>query len=246
MVKILLSAFACEPHRGSECAVGWNWAIELARAGHAVTVLTHSRSRDVIDRAIGKMPDSQVPSFVYHEVPALFRWEKRGLLHLHYILWQWEAARLAASHHERERFDCVHHVTYAGIRGPSFMGRLGIPFTFGPVGGGEQAPWRLRMGYHLREQLTDLIRSILNVAVRSGMFLSPTLAAAAKIYVTSRETLNVLPRQYRKKAEIELAIASDSVPEGPVPERSNRAYRVLYAGRFLDSKGMFLGLPAFA
>ena len=30
-MRILLSAFSCGPHRGSEEGVGWNWAIEAAR-----------------------------------------------------------------------------------------------------------------------------------------------------------------------------------------------------------------------
>src|SRR3546814_13312282 len=64
-------------------------------------------------------------------------------------LWQWLAVGVARDLHRRERFDCVHHVTYAGLRIPSFMGRLGVRFVFGPVGGGESAPWRLRWGYSL-------------------------------------------------------------------------------------------------
>ena len=34
--KILLSAYACEPHKGSEPGIGWNWAIQLASLGHQV------------------------------------------------------------------------------------------------------------------------------------------------------------------------------------------------------------------
>ena len=38
-MRILLSAFGFSPFRGSECAVGWNIARELAR-WHEVTVIT--------------------------------------------------------------------------------------------------------------------------------------------------------------------------------------------------------------
>ena len=32
-MNILLSAYACEPHKGSEPAVGWNYGVELAILG---------------------------------------------------------------------------------------------------------------------------------------------------------------------------------------------------------------------
>ena len=38
-MRVLLSAFGFSPYRGSECAVGWNIARELARL-HDVTVVT--------------------------------------------------------------------------------------------------------------------------------------------------------------------------------------------------------------
>ena len=33
-MKVLLSAFACEPNLGSEPEVGWKWAVHLAALGH--------------------------------------------------------------------------------------------------------------------------------------------------------------------------------------------------------------------
>ena len=29
--KILVSAYGCEPGRGSEAGVGWNWVLQLAK-----------------------------------------------------------------------------------------------------------------------------------------------------------------------------------------------------------------------
>ena len=37
-LRILLSAYACRPDRGSEPAVGWNWAVTMGQLGHRVTV----------------------------------------------------------------------------------------------------------------------------------------------------------------------------------------------------------------
>ena len=42
-MKVLMSAYACEPGKGSEPAVGWNWALQAARR-HEVWVLTRGNN----------------------------------------------------------------------------------------------------------------------------------------------------------------------------------------------------------
>lgn len=253
-MKILLSAFACEPGRGSEFDVGWHWALGLAELRHAVTVLTRSCSRLAIERALAALPATITrPRFVYFDLPPLLRWQARGPLHIHHLLWQRSAVGLAQRLNARERFDCVHHVTYAGLRAPSFMGKLGIPFILGPVGGGETAPWRLRYGYSLQGWLLDALRDAANTSVRFQPAITQTFARASRVYVTSNETLRLVPRRYRSKTAIELAVATRTVtavgartqPAVTVPDHP-MGLRVLYAGRFADFKGMHLGLPAFA
>ena len=250
-MKILLSAFACEPNKGSEFAVGWSWAQSLARAGHQVVVLTSGESRPAIEPVLQRMQLDRSLRCEYFDVPKSFRWQSRGPLHLHAALWQWLAVGYARELHEREQFDRVHHVTYAGLRIPSFMGRLGIPFVFGPVGGGERAPWRLRWGYSLPGLIHDAVRDAANFMIRFTPFMTDTFARAERIYVTSGETLRLLPPEYRDKAFVELAIGADDT-DGMIvhspqrPARRDGCFRVLYAGRFVDYKGMHIGLPAFA
>jgi glycosyltransferase involved in cell wall biosynthesis len=250
-MKVLLSAFACEPNVGSESAVGWNWALFLARAGHQVVVLTRSQSRPAIERTMNGGPPDPHLRFEYFDIPKPLRWQRRGPLHVHNALWQWLGAAFAKELHRREQFDCVHHVTYAGLRSPIFMGKLGIPFIFGPVGGGERAPWRLRRGYSLYGLIYDAARDAANFLIPFTPFMTDTFASAERIYVTSRETMQLMPRRFRNKAQIELAIGSEelasTVGRVPRPRAPHDAcFRVLFAGRFVDYKGMHLGLPAFA
>jgi glycosyltransferase involved in cell wall biosynthesis len=251
-LKILLSAFACEPNKGSESGVGWSWALSLAQAGHQVVVLTRSESCPAIERIPkGALPKPH-PRFVYFDVPKALRWQARGPLHLYFALWQWRAASFARKLHRREQFDCVHHVTFAGLRAPSFMGGLGIPFILGPVGGGERAPWRLRRGYSLAGLIHDAARDAANFMIQFTPFMSGMFASAERIYVTSRETLRLMPHRFRNKVQIELAIGTEE-ETAPLSgrivrprKRQDSYFHVLYAGRFIDSKGMHLGLPAFA
>src|SRR5208282_3662094 len=92
-MRILLSAYACEPGRGSEPGVGWGWATELARSGHQVWVLTRTDNRAAIERDTGA--SGPCLSFIYYELPEwVQRWRRFSAVKpLYYILWQWAAAR---------------------------------------------------------------------------------------------------------------------------------------------------------
>src|SRR5690349_14743304 len=88
MIKVLLSAYACEPNRGSEPGVGWNWALQEARF-HEVWVVTRANNREVIEREMAENPRPNL-RFMYHDLPKWARWWKRGNrgVNLYYLLWQ--------------------------------------------------------------------------------------------------------------------------------------------------------------
>lgn len=217
-MKLLLSAFACEPNFGSEPGVGWNWAIELAGLGLDVWVLTSTSHERAIEREAALAPRTNL-HFLYFDLPAWLTWWKKGRrgVHLHYLLWQWGAYRYAKRLHERIGFDRVHHVTYAAIRQPSFMGGLGIPFIFGPVGGGERAPMRMRRGFGYRAQIAEAIRDLSNILVRIDPFMRRTFRQAKTIYTTTQQSRNAIPRRRRFKTEVQLPIGADSTFRAAAP-----------------------------
>lgn len=249
-MRILLSVYSCAPHRGSEPGVGWNWAQELPRLGHEVTVLTRERNRVAIERELATHPPDIRPAFAFYDPPSWWLVLKRGLpgLYLYYFVWQWGAAKLARRLHAQRPFDRVHHVTMVSLRGPSFMGCLGIPFIFGPVGGGERAPWRLRRGYGLTGHLADLARDISNAWVRLDPFMRRTFRQAQTILTTSAQSRDVVPKRFRSKARVQLAIgiAGEKNSAAQRLRGESSAGRLLFVGRFLYWKGMHLGLEAFA
>ena len=49
MKRILISAFACQPNRGSEYNINWNWAVGLAKLGYEVHCLTMGSNRPSIE-----------------------------------------------------------------------------------------------------------------------------------------------------------------------------------------------------
>ncbi|MBN2570118.1 MAG: glycosyltransferase family 4 protein [Deltaproteobacteria bacterium] len=249
-MKILLSAYACEPNKGSEPGVGWHWAIELARLGHEVFVLTRANNRPVIEDALRKKPVTNI-RFIYYDLPDWARFWKKGQrgVHLYYLLWQWGAYRVAKLLHANELFDYVHHITFGVVRHPSFMGNLGIPFIFGPLGGGERTPWRLRWGYGLRGILTDALRDILNLLIKIDPLMLRAFQQASIIYVKTPQSRTVIPRRFWSKTKVMIEIGVNLESYGYLHTGNtdhSTQIRILYVGRFLYLKGMHLGLRAFA
>jgi glycosyltransferase involved in cell wall biosynthesis len=249
-VKVLLSAYACEPGKGSEPGVGWRWALEIARMGHDVWVLTRSNNEESIENELAKMPPVGNLHFLYYDLPEWARfWKKKNRgVHLYYLLWQWGAYRLACQVHARERFDKVHHITFGVIRLPSFMGNIGVPFVFGPLGGGETAPWAMRAGYGPRGWLRDVLRDVSNQMIRFDPLMRTTFRQAESIYVKTPESAHFIPELYKGKVKCQLEIGIDSLGEEEASGKTRadkNPLRILYVGHFLYLKGMHLGLPAF-
>ena len=133
-LKILVSAYACEPEKGSEPGIGWNVVNELA-AYHEVHVLTRANNREAIENALAQRSGNK-PIFHYYDLPrALSFWKKkRRGYHLYYYLWQYGAFFHFHKFIKQEKFDVVQHLTFANFAIPSpFMLTRHAATVWGPV-----------------------------------------------------------------------------------------------------------------
>lgn len=247
-MRILLSAYACEPHTGSDPGIGWNWAMTLNELGHDVWVITRANNQPAIEAGLAGAKQPEKLRFVYIDLDGILRkWKKKkGAIYLYYFLWQIKAANTAKALHRKVMFDLVHHVTLSGFRQPSFMGGLGVPFIFGPVGGGEAAPRRLRKGLGTRGQVMDLVRDLSNAFVRIDPFMQYTFNTAEKIWVTSPQTRKAIPQKYKNKVATTLSIGMDGTVSRHRPCSGTTRLQLVFAGRLIYWKGMHIGLSAIS
>jgi glycosyltransferase involved in cell wall biosynthesis len=252
-MKVLLSAYSCLPNAGSEPGIGWNWAECIAARGHEVLVITRANKREIIEAECEKH-SIRNPRFLFHDlspiVQKLYRLPFGN--YAYYTLWQHTAAKVAARVHLREKFDQVQHITWGSFRLPSFMGRLGVPFIFGPVAGGEDTPKNLRPGLGLRGRVWDFLRRVSNVLLTRMPIMRATYANATQIVATTNETLLQIPAAYRQKARVQQAVGIDPKSlqfsgrgEAPLPPTFKRTkLNLLFVGRLLPWKGLHIGLKA--
>jgi glycosyltransferase involved in cell wall biosynthesis len=240
---VLLSAYACEPDRGSEPGSGWNWARAAAR-DHDVWVLTRANNRPAIERALERAP---VPSlrFVYLDLPAWARsWKRHGRgVRLYYVLWQLRAATAARRLHREHRFDVVHHLTFANMWLPALVWAAPAPFVLGPIAGGQRVPWRLYGTLGVRGAATELLLLGLRPLSRVNPLVRFGWRRASVILVTNEETRRALPTSHRGRCLVRTN-ASIDVPLPSPPRQDSGAPVAFYGGRLTRFKGVSVAIGA--
>ncbi len=244
-MRILLSAYACEPGKGSEQGVGWHWATELARLGHEVAVITRANNRPLLERTLADAPIAGL-HFHYYDLPRWAKWWKRGGrgVQLYHWLWQHGAYRLARQLTQKMQFDLVHHLTFGVIRQPSFMGRLGLPFVIGPLAGGEVTPALLRRSFPAKEAFWERLREASNKIAYWNPSIPAMYRQATLIFYKTPETLAALPAACRQKSRMQVEIGVEARRILREPEAQVARAEFLYAGHLLYLKGLHLALKA--
>ena len=245
-MRILLSAFAFAPHQGSEPGVGWRWAMELARE-HEVVVITDQTRRALVEPELQANPQPSL-RVIFHRPGWLRRMPLNASTAQHlYALWQFSLPGLVRSLHAQQPFDLAVHLTYGVFRHASFVGGLGIPFVFGPLGGGEDAPAALKRSIKGRERLNEALRAVANRLALVDPMLWWSLWRSDLVLVKTPQSRAALPWPFRRQAVVFPEIGIDAPEAQPLSQRMpGQPLRALFAGRLVGWKGAHLALLAVA
>lgn len=243
-MKILLSAYACEPNKGSEPGVGWNWAKEIANRGHTVWVITRSNNRECIETAFY---DREKIQFIFYDLPLpILRLKKIIGVNFYYILWQMGSAIQGRKWHSKIRFDLVHHITFGVFRNISYLPFLiARPFVFGPVGGGETTPNVLKKSFGSKNNRKEFLRETLNKLTFYNPVYRHFISACAVILCKTKDTLNFVPKKFHFKTSVELEIGVDYITDPKIDSSNELQTNIIFVGRFIYWKGAHLCIRAF-
>ena len=255
-MRILVCAFACAPHKGSEPGAGWAVVEASARAVHVFTVMTARHNRSDIERGLrdGRAVASRIRVEYVGMPTSLFRWWDRfgrPGKQLHYLLCQQAITRITSRLHQAVPFDVAHHVTIAaGLhalrceQNPTDCRSCGALY----VGGAQHIPascrrwlgWRGRSLELARRLLADLLRHVaaLRTARRAALVVSQNDDAAR--YWSKRGIRAVTrPNVFLDDPQLET--------DSPLPwnAASERRHAVC-VGRLVAWKGVHLALATMA
>jgi glycosyltransferase involved in cell wall biosynthesis len=246
-MKLLISSYACAPNRGSEHAVGWTWAIQAHRLGHQVTALVAPNHKDSILRSCEELPELARITWLFPKVPG---WPLKQAIEPEWertynFLWQVCATRVALRLHATVGFDAVHHLTWGGVRAPTFLGLVGAPLIVGPLGGGETSPQSLRDDFDVKARITERVRDFSNHTITLNPLVRHGLTSAAAIFTKTPDTARILTPSMQRKSINFLELGLQSARPSR-PQRSPGPPRLLFAGRLLYWKGAHIAIQALA
>jgi glycosyltransferase involved in cell wall biosynthesis len=241
-LKILLSALACEPYKGSEPEVGFR-ALLAAASRHEVWVLTLPESIPPINRELEGDPRASrvhLHGIEFESKGRVLAELNSWAFHWAYDRWQREAAIRGLRLDREIGFDVVHHVTLA-----SYWTRAGVvavekPVVWGPIGGGVDPPMRLLPELGPRGVFETFARMLGRPVVAMLPPVKKTQRVASVTLAQNPDTGRRLRGAGRMKLlSNALAVDLDSVnSEGP------RTADVLLVGRLVPWKAPILALRA--
>ena len=251
-MKVLLSAYSCEPGKGSERGVGWNVVIEAAKNNEVWVLTRPDESKEAIEAELQRNPNPHL-HFIYFTLPFWkdsLRWGQSGAMQLHYYLWQIQAYFVAKKLHQEIGFDVAHHVTFVRYSSPSFLCLLPIPLVWGPVGGGESAPLSFWKDFSLKGKIYESLRWAWRFVGEYDPFTRMTARRSAIALATTEDTAKRIrkigggDRVQISSALFFLQPQLDAFNQILPP--NSEQLRFISIARLIHWKGLHLSLRAFA
>lgn len=245
--KILVSAYACSPGRGSEPGMGWNFVFGLSKY-HQVHVITEEvKFKQPIINYLEKNPE------LSENLKFFFIRKKRNRFlrkiwppsyYWYYRQWQKQAWQLSKELDLKENFDLIHQLNMVGYREPGYLWRIGKPFVWGPIGGLENSPWRFLPSLGLRGMMFFSLRNIIN-ALQRRLLIRPKMATKRKdsILIAATENNALLIKKHWHKDPIVInEVGHESDIDFPPAERNdtNEPLKIIWSGLHIPRKNLTL------
>lgn len=246
MRTLLISAYGCEPLKGSEAGVGWNWILQMAK-NNKIHIITRSNNQDTIE---AYLPDEVKYNIVFHyyDAPTFIRRLKNRAkgLYFYYFCWQLGIIPLVRYILQTEKIDYTMHLTFGSMWMPTFLPLFHTPFIWGPVGGGDCEPKSFLKVLPWKQRVVQSFRYLLNAM----SFLHPCImlpASRAKIILArTPNSARVIPSCFQHKTEIilETAMEAEVFKHKRVEHTEDDTIRLITTGRLLPNKNILTAVKA--
>ncbi|TXK33780.1 glycosyltransferase [Pontibacter qinzhouensis] len=246
-MKLLLSAYACEPNRGTELGNGWNWALNTAKMGHEVWCLTTIEGKENIVAEVERLalPNLHI---IFVEVPGWVQktFEYHLGFYIHYMYWQEKAYKVAQELDRNIHFDLVHHVTIGSLQLGTALWRLNKPLIFGPAGGGQEAPKAFKKYFYSWWKMEVVRTWISKLLLTFNPNVRKAMRHASLVLTTNQDTYQMAKANGAKNAQMFL---DTSLPETFYPpaypvRKQAEELKIVWVGRLFARKGLPLVMEA--
>ena len=249
-LKIFISAYACEPGKGSEIGVGWHWVLEMSKY-FELWVLTRANNQAPIEKYFREHPeDDRGVHWIYFDCPDYikkFKHQMRGV-RVYYTIWQFMSNKVVKKVMQNNGIEIFHLLTYGNaIWRISVYGQKQF-FIWGPTGGVDTIPKEFSKHYAWKHRCLESIRRM----VISSLKMSPSFYRKCKnanlIFCKANSMLEIIPNKYKDKALLFTDVAMECASDYFVPEIKTTSEKLVYisVGRLDGWRGFDLLIEAFA
>ncbi|MBC7387854.1 MAG: glycosyltransferase family 4 protein [Opitutaceae bacterium] len=243
MKRILVSAYAVNPYKGSEDGTGWNLVCQIARFQKAI-VITRKNNREAIEKYMNEvsLPFESNLEFQYYDLPYWMRFWKRkekGAL-LYFYLWQLFMPVFIKRN--QIQFDIAHNLNFHNNWTPTFLWRTGKPLVWGPIGHHAKIPMTFLKVYGWSAIIKDRATWIVKLLFwKLDPFLRMSYEKASLILAVSSAE-KIVHKNFKEKMRIMPAVAASTAK---IAIDSHKGFNVLMVGRFVALKGFDVAIRAF-
>ena len=253
-LKILISAYACSPVRGSEPGMGWGFISALAQFHNLWVITEKEKFQKEVEEGLKNNPElaKHVRFFFIQKKrhrtlrkiwPPSYYWFYRS--------WQREAFTLAKMLHKEIGFDVVHQLNMVGFREPGYLWRLDTPFVWGPIGGFVQMPMRFFSLLGTYGSLYYVGRNLLNWLQIKTLLRPRKVASRAGtgLIAATSDTATKIRKHWRKECHIicEVGLPYHQATSDCISKRKDsEPLKLIWSGQHNTGKALPLLLNALS
>lgn len=239
-MRVLLIAYACEPNKGSEPGVGWNWAIHLANYIN-LTVVTRKNNKHLIE---AELPKNKNLKFIYFDIPYFDKIKKYIPFgtNLYYLFWELFVLNKIKKAIKLEKIDIIQRVTFVTTVTTLRIYKFNKSYILSFCGGGEFTPKSIYKNYSYKYRVSEKIRILYNSLYKYSKTVKKIYSNARIILAVTDDTKQFLENIGVKNCiEVVPAIGLKISNNEPSKKIFNK---IVYAGTLIYLKNVDIIIKA--
>ncbi|NJN24875.1 MAG: glycosyltransferase family 4 protein [Cyclobacteriaceae bacterium] len=241
-MKIIYSAYYCNPFGGSESYGAINW-LNILLKEFDIVLITNKPSEEGLRLHFGSRFPSNLVIYSFADENILKR-KFKVQVHFGYFTFNHHLRRFIQSNKEvLADAKVVLHKNPSSFRYFTYWYQMDLPLILGPLGGGLQVPTVLKK-YFTSEPLINKFRKYDKLLFKLPLY-KKLYGRVDKILISFDYILNTLPRKYHSKCEtfFDTGIEVD-IDFYDRSYRQDQVVKIVYVGKLIRYKGAELAIRA--